>query len=90
MGAFCKIHQSYQPIVKSLTVDQLPAKKSSDVIGYILGCGHKYGNDEFMKIQEQVNKIRIQFSNERQALADAEKSALSKAFESMNVKGGQK
>lgn len=90
MGGFCKTCETYQPIVRNLTVDQLPARKATDVIGHVLGCGHKFGNKEFMKIQETVNKIRVQFANERRELQDAEASQIAKTLASLDVKGDAK
>ena len=68
MGAYCPKCKMYKPITRNLTVDQLPARKAVDVLGHILGCGHKYGNDEFMKIQDAVNEAKAAFNKESLAL----------------------
>lgn len=87
MGGFCSLCQSYQPITRNLTVDQTPARKASDVIGHVLGCGHKFGNKEFMKIQERVTQIKTDFAAKRREMADKEKSEITKALAALEVKG---
>lgn len=59
MGGYCAICKSYEPIVKSLTVDQEPARRASDVIGHKLKCGHDFGSKDFMEIQKIVNEIKV-------------------------------
>ena len=83
MGAHCPKCKMYQPIVRNLTVDQLPARKASDVLGHVLGCGHKYGSEEFMKIQEAVNKVKDEFGKEQMSLSKEFQHKLNSVLEGM-------
>lgn len=87
MGAFCNQHNGYFPIVRNLTVDQLPARKANDVLGHVLGCGCKFGNKEFMKIQDTVNKIRAEFATLRRNVAEDERAKIAKTLAALDVKG---
>ena len=85
-GAWCPTCQSYQPIKRNLTVDQKPARKAYDVIGHELGCGHMYGNEDFMKIQVIVNEIRVEAAEKTRKLEDETRSKLAKALAVMTAK----
>ena len=87
MGGYCNTCEEYLPIVRNLTVDQLPARKASDVIGHVLKCGHKFGNKEFMKIQEAVNKIRSDYSAKRREMAEKERADIAKQLANIDTKG---
>jgi hypothetical protein len=88
MGAICSNHKTFEPIVKNLTVDQLPARKAKDVIGHILGCGCKFGNKQFMKIQEVVNDVNAHFSELEEKLKDERSAQIAKALAPLSSKGG--
>jgi len=87
MGTICPNHNSYERFVKTLTVDQQPAKHAKDVIGHILSCGCKFGNKQFMKIQEVVNSINAEFSNLERDLAESRIEAIAKALAPLSKKG---
>ena len=76
----CPVHKTYQPIVRNLTVDQKPARTSKDVIGHELKCGHKFGNKTFMKIQEVVNEINIEYAKRLMQLDEQRKENIAKAM----------
>jgi len=90
MGAHCPKCKSHQAFKRTLTVDQLPARKAVDVLGFELSCGHKYGNDEFMKIQETVNKIKSDYAKKFAELEQSQQEALAKALEVMQGGKGLK
>jgi hypothetical protein len=83
MGAWCVVHKSHQPFRRTLTVDQLPARKAQDVLGYELGCGCKYGKKEFMEIQEKVNAVKIKFAEKLQDLEKDQSTELAKLLSVM-------
>ena len=83
----CTICKTYQPIVKNITLDDKPARTAKDVLGHILKCGHKFGNKDFMKIQEAVNEIRLTGAKMQQELDDEIKNRLNKVLASLTAKG---
>jgi len=85
MGAMCPKCNEYLPIVRNLTVDQKPAKFARDVIGHELKCGHYFGTKDFLKIQETVNEIKIQYGERLMKLEEDYKNNLTKALGSMGV-----
>lgn len=87
MGATCPKHKSYERIVQNLTVDQQPARTSKDVIGHILSCGCKFGNDQFMKVQETVQEVKAKFATLRSKIADEERTALAKELAKLETEG---
>ena len=70
-----------------LTVDQKSARKAEDTIGAELGCGHYYGNAEFMEYQKRVDKIRNDNFAKRRKLDDDMKSDLAAAW--LAIKAGK-
>lgn len=87
MGGHCAICKSYQPITQVLTVDQKPAKKASDVLGFILGCGHKFGNEDFMQIQEAVNELKLKHARHLAELEREFKADVAKTLAPLSSRG---
>lgn len=81
----CPKCKAYFPIVRNLTVDQKPAKFARDVIGHELKCGHYYGNKDFMKIQETVNEVKIQYGERMLKLNEDYKTNLATALGKLGV-----
>lgn len=88
MGAMCAICKTYQPIKRNLTVDQKPARKAADVLGHELGCGHLFGNKEFMEIQKRVNGIRKIYSEHLVELEKEYQKQLAGAMEGIKSMKG--
>lgn len=90
MGAFCDKCQSYQPITQNLTVDQKPARKATDVIGHVLGCGHKFGNEEFMEIQSKVDKVRRAYAELQRKMEEEFKSEIARVLAPTTTKRSER
>ena len=87
MGGHCAVCKSYQPITQVLTVDQKPAKKADDVIGFTLGCGHKFGNEDFMKIQEAVDELKLTHAKQVAELEREFKANVAKTLAPLSSRG---
>ena len=88
MGRLCPVCGTYQPITRWLTVDQKPANKADDVLGSELGCGHKYGNKEFMQFQEFITKIETDTADKIMTIKDDMKAEISAAW--LKIQAGKK
>lgn len=76
----CSECETYQPIVRNLTVNQVPARTAKDVLGHELKCGHYFGNKDFMRIQKAVNKLSVEHEEHKRELELQFKQELSKTL----------
>jgi len=89
MGTTCPICLTHQPFIKHLTKNQEPARKSNDVIGHKLGCGHSVGGEKFMKFQEEISKIEQAKARKLLEIDQDTSDQISSAWAKINATSGK-